>query len=67
MSVLKMKAVREMDAKARAEKIKELRLELLKTSASAQKSKIRTKEVKKALARLLTFANTERKKVSQGK
>lgn len=67
MAVLRMKAIREMDSKARQEKVKELRLELLKVGASAQKSKIRTKEVKKALARLLTFANTERKKVLQTK
>lgn len=67
MTVLRMKAVREMDAKSRKEKIKELRLELIKVRSSAQKSKVRTKEVKKALARLLTFANTERKKVWQTK
>jgi ribosomal protein L29 len=67
MAVLKMKVVREMSAKERAEKMKELKIELLRSGSAAQKSKIRTKEIKKAIARLLTFANTERKKVLQNK
>lgn len=67
MAVLKTSEARKMDTKAQKEKIEELRLELIKTSVHSSKSKIRTKEVKKALARLLTLRNEQRRKGAEKK
>ncbi len=49
MAVLKMRDVKNMSKKEIEEKLKELRLELMK-----KQEKIRNKEIKKAIARLLT-------------
>ena len=54
MAVLKSKDIEKMSEKERQEKIKELNLELIKNKAS-NKSKLQTREIKKAIARLLTF------------
>lgn len=60
MAVLRMSEVKKMDKKARDAKMNELRLELVKMQASSSKTPAKTKEIKKALARLLTFAQTEK-------
>ena len=60
MSALKMESIKKMSAKEQSEKIEELRLELVKSGASASKTKMKTKEIKKALARLFTFAQAEK-------
>jgi len=56
MAVLRMSDARKLNAKEQAEKLSELRLELVKGSASANKAKAKTKEVKRAIARLLTLS-----------
>lgn len=55
MALLKAKDAAKMDLKARAEKLKELKLELMKSQASSQKSSGKTKEIKRAIARLKTL------------
>ncbi len=56
MAILKNKEISNMSEKERNEKIKELKLELVKTKTSANKGgKLRIKEIKKTIARLLTF------------
>jgi ribosomal protein L29 len=55
MAVLKNKDVKKMDEKERKKKTNELRFELIKRKSGTNKqSKIKTKEIKKAIARLLT-------------
>lgn len=56
MAILKLKDIKSMPDKEKQEKIKELRLELIKKNVTANKSsKIKAKEIKKAIARLLTL------------
>jgi ribosomal protein L29 len=49
-----MKDVNKMDAKERQSKIQELRLSLIRSQVTAHKATAKTKEIKRALARLLT-------------
>ena len=60
MAILRMDEIVKMDKKARTAKMHELRLELVKVQASSSKTPAKTKEIKKAIARLLTLAQTER-------
>ena len=56
MSILKAKDISKMGKEERNEKLKELKMELIKKNVAANKtSKIRTKEIKKAIARILTL------------
>ena len=50
-----------LDAKERSAKLKELRLELVRSRVAGKSSKTRTKEIKKAIARLFTVINAGRK------
>ena len=54
MAVLKSKEIVKMPLKEREQKLKELKMELIKNRAS-KKTKVQTKEIKKAIARILTF------------
>lgn len=54
MKGLTIEDIRKMDAKARSEKLKDLKIELAKARTGTQSSKMRTKEIKKAIARVLT-------------
>ena len=70
MAILKSKEVAKLNSKEIEEKIKELKMELIKEKVSAAKGgKLKTKEIKRTIARLLTFnrlnnkANFFRKKV----
>lgn len=55
MAVLRNRDVVKMNASERKDKLKELRIELVKKSAPSQKGgKIKAKEIKKAIARILT-------------
>lgn len=52
---MKYKDIIKLNKQEREDKLKELRLELVKKNVAANKtSKIKTKEIKKAIARLLT-------------
>jgi ribosomal protein L29 len=56
MAVIRKKEVKNMSEKDRETRLKELRLELSKRYAPSNKSsKIKAKEIKKAIARLLTL------------
>ena len=56
----KTKEIKEMNLQARKERVNELKLELAKARATSQKSSGKTKEIKKALARLFTFNRAEK-------
>ena len=57
MALLKYKDITKMPLKEREAKINELKLERIKASVTANKQNAKTKEIKKAIARLLTFRN----------
>jgi ribosomal protein L29 len=54
MTILKNKDVKKMTEKDREGKLKELRYQLIKNKV-ASSTKIKNKEIKKAIARVLTF------------
>jgi len=55
MAIIRKKEIKNMQEKEKEERLKELRLELAKRYAPANKSgKIKAKEIKKAIARILT-------------
>jgi ribosomal protein L29 len=62
MAVLKSKDIKNMNEKQRQDKLKELKLELVKANVTANKQNSKTKEIKKAISRILTF-NTSKKEV----
>ena len=56
MAILKSKDIRKMTSNEIEEKIKELNMELVKEKVSAAKGgKLKTKEIKRTIARLLTI------------
>ena len=60
--MLKPKDIKNMTSEERKGKLKELKIELVKKSLAANKSsKVKAKEIKKAIARILTF-NAQNKK-----
>ncbi len=56
MAILKSKEIAKFNSKEIEEKIKELKMELIKEKVSAAKGgKLKTREIKRTIARLLTF------------
>jgi len=55
MVLLRNKDISKMEKKERADKLKELRLELIKANVTANKTNAKTKEIKRAISRLMTF------------
>lgn len=58
MSLLRAKDASKMSLEERNKKLSELSLELVKANVTAHKSKAKTKEIKRAIARLHTFIRT---------
>jgi len=59
MAILRAKDVPKMDAKARSDKLKDLRMELVKSHVGTRKATAKTKEIKRAIARIYTFNAAE--------
>lgn len=59
MALLKSKDAAKMELKSRNEKIRELKIELMKSLTLSQKSAGKTKEIKRTIARLKTFNAAE--------
>lgn len=56
MAILRSKDIAKMNEKEMKEKLKELRLELIKSNVAANKSgKIKINEIRKTIAKLLTL------------
>ncbi len=56
MAILNKKDIIKMSSKERKEKIKDLKMELIKEKINLSKGgKVRMKEIKKTIARLLTY------------
>jgi ribosomal protein L29 len=62
MALIRNKDVEKMNDKERFEKLKELKLELTKANVTANKTNAKNKEIKKAIARILTFNKSQKQK-----
>ena len=60
MAVLRKQDIKKMTQQERDSKLKELQFELVKSNVAAHKSKAKTKEIKRALARLYTMNHMNR-------
>ena len=60
MAIIRVKDMRKMSPKEMEEKLKDLKLELIKSSVAANKTNAKTKEIKRAISRLITI-NKSRK------
>lgn len=59
MAILRFKDVTKMNKEDIESKIKELRLELVRGSVTANRANAKTKEIKRALSRLITFSKSK--------
>jgi ribosomal protein L29 len=59
MKTLKTEELSKMSETERKDKLKDLRIELIKSRVSSSKTS-KTKDIKRAIARLLTFVNAEK-------
>lgn len=55
MAIIKYKEIGKLSEKEKIERLKDLKMELVKSGLPNSKSKLRPKEIKKAIAKLLTF------------
>jgi ribosomal protein L29 len=62
MALLRAKDIHKMNKEDRKEKLREIRFELVKAGVTANKAKAKTKELKRALSRLLTISREVLKK-----
>lgn len=60
MAILKSKEISKMPLKEKQEKLKELKMELVKANVTANKTNAKTKEIKRAISRLLTSMKSEK-------
>jgi ribosomal protein L29 len=69
MAVLRAKEIQKMNEKDRKDKLKDLKLELVKANVAANRTNAKTKEIKRAISRLLTALNSKKfdKSVQQRK
>lgn len=62
MALIKAKDAKAMTPQEKEEKLKQLKFELAKANVTSQKQKAKTKEIKRAIARIITFINIGDKK-----
>ncbi|MFH1802600.1 MAG: 50S ribosomal protein L29 [archaeon] len=60
MAVLKNSEVKKMSEKELTDKMKELKLELVRANVTANKTNAKTKELKRAISRILTVMNAKK-------
>lgn len=66
MAILKSKEILKMSDKEIEEKIKELKLELIKSKVNASKGgKLRIREIKRTIARLITISRLNKLKTAK--
>ena len=62
MATIKIKEIEKMSEKEKVKKLKELKMELVKSQVSAAKTgSSKTKEIKKVIARILTVNNSKKR------
>jgi len=59
MAVLKSKDAAKMTNQEREKKLVELKLELIRANVGANKTNAKTKEIKRAISRLITFTSSK--------
>ncbi len=59
MPIMRKKEIARMNKREKEEKLKELKLELIKANVVANKSNAKTREIKRAISRLLTYSESE--------
>jgi len=67
MSILKNKQIRSMPDEELKKKMHELKLELMKETKAGQGASIKTKEIKRTIARILTHARIKSLGMAQEK
>jgi ribosomal protein L17 len=65
MTILRNSDVVKMPQKDRDEKLKDLQFELVKASVTANKTNAKTKEIKRAISRLITFNQSVKDKLKK--
>jgi ribosomal protein L29 len=60
MAILRVREISKMDSKTRKEKLGDLRMELVKANVTANKQNAKTKEIKRAISRILTSEKTNK-------
>jgi ribosomal protein L29 len=63
MALIRAKDAAKMDRGARDAKMKELKLELVKANVTANKASAKTKEIKRAIARLMTLNKSQKEEL----
>ena len=58
MALLRNKDIAKLGDKDRENKLKELRFELVRAGVTANKASAKTKEIKRAISRLITFSKS---------
>jgi len=59
MALLRSSDIKKMKKEEMETKLKELKLELVKASVTANRQNAKTKEIKRAISRLLTFSKSK--------
>ncbi|NCO11538.1 hypothetical protein CO038_04050 [Candidatus Pacearchaeota archaeon CG_4_9_14_0_2_um_filter_39_13] len=65
MTLLRYKELEKMDKKTVDGKLKDLKMELARANVAANKQNAKTKEIKKAISRILTFTNPKSGRVKK--
>lgn len=65
MALLKYKEIVKMSEKDLEEKLKDLKFSLTKGYVTANKANAKTKEIKRAIARLITYFNSQKLKTKK--
>jgi ribosomal protein L29 len=65
MAIIRAKDAAKFDKAEAESKLKSLRLELIKSSVTANKSNAKTKEIKRAIARLITFGKNRKEALAK--
>jgi ribosomal protein L29 len=65
MALIRAKDVAKMNQKEREEKLKDLRMELVKGSVTANRANAKTKEIKRAISRLITFNKSSKEALNK--
>lgn len=61
MALIRMKQIRAMSDAERISKLNELKMELIKGSVTANRATAKTKEIKRAISRIISVNNSSRK------
>lgn len=67
MAILRSKEIKQMDKTQLKEKLKDLQFELTRSNVTANKANAKTKEIKRTIARLITFSNSHKEGVETKK